>query len=167
MKTDSHPVALLVQRATRGDATPSDDELLAWATNALAVAEPESGRWTFELSLRLVDEVEGREMNARYRGKETATNVLSFPSDLPAAVSKEMAEGSGTRILGDLLICAPVVNREAREQGKTSAQHWAHLLVHGVLHLLGHDHLEKEQAEAMETLEINILGSLGIADPYR
>lgn len=106
-------------------------------------------------------------MNARYRGKETATNVLSFPSDLPAAVSKEMAEGSGTRILGDLLICAPVVNREAREQGKTSAQHWAHLLVHGVLHLLGHDHLEKEQAEAMETLEINILGSLGIADPYR
>lgn len=167
MTADQFNVSLVVQRATREQTTPSDNELQAWATAALEASCGNSGIENFELSVRLVDEAESRELNVRYRDKDSATNVLSFPSDLPPAVAIEMAEQSGTRVLGDILICAPLVNAEAQEQGKDRVHHWAHLLVHGVLHLLGHDHLEAGQAETMESLEIAILGSMGIADPYR
>lgn len=114
-----------------------------------------------DLALRLVDEREGRALNRHYRGKDYATNVLSFPAELPPGVQLELP------ILGDLVLCAPVVAREAREQGKPLAHHYAHLTVHGVLHLLGFDHIDAREAEAMELLERQILAELGIGDPYR
>ena len=111
-----------------------------------------------DLAIRLVDAKEGRALNRHYRGKDYATNVLSFPADLP--------EGVKLPLLGDLVICAPVVAREAKEQGKPLAAHYAHLTVHGVLHLLGLDHEDEREAEAMELLEREILAGLGIPDPY-
>ncbi|MGQ4661250.1 rRNA maturation RNase YbeY [Lysobacter sp. F6437] len=111
-----------------------------------------------DLAIRLVDNKEGRALNRHYRGKDHATNVLSFPADLP--------EGVKLPLLGDLVICVPVVAREAREQGKRLNDHYAHLTVHGALHLLGWDHEDEREAECMEQLEREILATLGIADPY-
>lgn len=111
-----------------------------------------------DLALRLVDEREGCALNRHYRGKDYATNVLSFPAELP--------EGVQLPILGDIVLCAPVVAREAAEQGKILRHHYAHLTVHGVLHLLGFDHEDPLEAEAMEQLERDILAGLGIDDPY-
>ncbi|MGY1424236.1 rRNA maturation RNase YbeY [Lysobacter sp. A289] len=111
-----------------------------------------------DLAIRLVDDKEGRAFNRHYRGKDYATNVLSFPADLP--------EGVTLPLLGDLLICVPVVVREAREQGKRLNEHYAHLTVHGALHLLGWDHEDEREAECMEQLEREILATLGISDPY-
>ncbi|WP_421621837.1 rRNA maturation RNase YbeY [Alkalilimnicola ehrlichii] len=113
------------------------------------------------LAVRVVDKAEGRRLNHDYRGKDYPTNVLSFPFEAPPGLDEPLPE------LGDLVICAPVVEREAREQGKPEADHWAHLVVHGVLHLLGYDHEAVEEAEQMEGLERRILAGLGIADPYR
>ena len=112
-----------------------------------------------DLALRLVDEREGCALNRHYRGKDYATNVLSFAAELPPGVELP--------ILGDIVLCAPVVAREAREQGKPLAHHYAHLTVHGVLHLLGLDHIDPREAEAMELLERQILAGLDIDDPYR
>jgi probable rRNA maturation factor len=111
-----------------------------------------------DLALRLVGEYEGRSLNRHYRGKDYATNVLSFPAELPAGVDLP--------ILGDIVICAPVVQREARVQGKDCRAHFAHLTVHGVLHLLGFDHEDPREAQSMEALERDILASLGFDDPY-
>lgn len=111
-----------------------------------------------DLAIRIVDEREGSALNRHYRGKDGATNVLSFPAELP--------EGVKLPLLGDLVICAPVVAREAAEQGKPVAAHYAHLTVHGVLHLLGWDHEDDKDAEAMEQLEREILAGLGLPDPY-
>jgi len=115
-----------------------------------------------DLAIRLVDEREGRSLNQHYRGKDYATNVLSFPAELPEGLPK----GVKMPLLGDLVVCAPVVAREAREQGKPLAAHYAHLTVHGTLHLLGWDHEDDREAEAMEQLEREILAELGIDDPY-
>ncbi len=111
-----------------------------------------------DLAIRLVDEKEGRALNRHYRGKDYATNVLSFPAELP--------EGVGLPLLGDLVICAPVVAREAAAQGKPLAAHYAHLTVHGVLHLLGLDHEDEREAEAMEQIERDVMAVLGFPDPY-
>ena len=111
-----------------------------------------------DLAIRIVDAREGRSLNRHYRGKDYATNVLSFPAELP--------EGVKLPLLGDLVICAPVVAREAKEQGKPVVAHYAHLTVHGVLHLLGWDHEDDKDAEAMEQLEREILAGLGLPDPY-
>lgn len=115
-----------------------------------------------DLAIRLVDTKEGQALNHHYRGKDYATNVLSFPAELPEGLPK----GMKFPLLGDLVICAPVVEREAREQGKRLAAHYAHLTVHGTLHLLGWDHEDDREAEAMERLEREILAELGVADPY-
>jgi len=115
-------------------------------------------RRSAELSIRLVDSAEGRELNQQYRGKDYATNVLSFPVELPPGIKLPL--------LGDLVICAPVVAREAAEQDKKRRDHYAHLTVHGVLHLLGQDHEIETDAERMEAIERRILAGLGIADPY-
>lgn len=115
-----------------------------------------------DLAIRLVDDKEGRALNHHYRGKDYATNVLSFPAELPEG----LPEGIKLPLLGDLVICAPVVAREAAEQGKPLAAHYAHLTVHGTLHLLGWDHENDKEAEAMEQLEREILAELGVADPY-
>ena len=116
-----------------------------------------------DLAIRIVGSREGRALNRHYRGKDYATNVLSFPADLPEG----LPEGVRMPLLGDLVICAPVVAREAKEQRKPLAAHYAHLTVHGALHLLGWDHGDDVEAEAMEQLERGILAGLGVADPYR
>ena len=116
-----------------------------------------------DLAIRLVDAKEGRALNRHYRGRDYATNVLSFPADLPEGLPK----GVRLPLLGDLVLCAPVVAREARDQGKPLTAHYAHLTVHGTLHLLGWDHGDDVEAEAMEQLEREILAGLGIDDPYR
>ncbi|TAM63464.1 MAG: rRNA maturation RNase YbeY [Rhodanobacter sp.] len=134
---------------------PSAISFRRWVTVALRGARR---RKPAELAIRIVGADEGRALNRDYRGKDYATNVLSFAAELPPGVALPL--------IGDLAICAPVVQREAAEQGKPARDHWAHLTIHGVLHLLGHDHLETRQAEAMEALETRILASLGIADPY-
>ena len=118
-----------------------------------------------DLAIRVVDSKEGRALNRHYRGKDYATNVLSFPADVAEGV--KLPKGVKMPLLGDLVICAPVVAREAREQGKPLNAHYAHLTVHGTLHLLGWDHGDDLEAEAMEQLERDILAGMGIDDPYR
>jgi probable rRNA maturation factor len=144
---------LEVQRPFTAKGVPTDGQLQEWAGAVLA-----GRRERAELLIRIVDEAEGRALNSRYRGKDYPTNVLSFPSDLPEEVD--------SALLGDLVICAPVVSGEAAEQGKALAAHWAHMVVHGMLHLLGYDHRTEEEAERMEGVEVRILNRLGFADPY-
>lgn len=111
-----------------------------------------------ELSVRIVDEDESQALNLQYRGKDKPTNVLSFPCELP--------DGVELPLLGDLVICAQVVAKEALEQGKVLHAHWAHMVVHGTLHLLGYDHIEDGEAEEMEAIEIQVLLELGYPNPY-
>lgn len=118
---------------------------------------------TCELSIRLVDEAEGKHLNQQYRGKPYATNVLSFPSDVPPSVANVLP----FKPLGDLVICAPVIAREAAEQHKSTRAHHAHMTIHGVLHLLGHDHQTDADADAMERLETAIMNTLGLPNPYQ
>jgi len=149
---------------------PPSSQLLAWAQAAWqgeSNAEP-------ELSLRIVSAVESQQLNNDYRGKNTPTNVLSFPMEMDEALllmleGQDMEEGDGfsNSMLGDLAICAEVVEREAKQQNKTIEAHWAHMVVHGVLHLQGYDHIEHDQAEEMEALETSIMQALGFSDPYQ
>jgi probable rRNA maturation factor len=118
-----------------------------------------------ELTVRIVDEAEITSLNLEYRNKTGSTNILSFPFELPAEI--DLSEMMNSRLLGDLVIAASVVKREAQVQGKTQAAHWAHLLVHGTLHLLGYDHQHAKEAENMEHKEITILNTLGYTNPYR
>jgi len=134
---------------------PSTEAFEHWARAALLGARAPQA---VELCIRLVDAAESRRLNAEYRGKDKPTNVLSFPAGL------ELPDGRN--ILGDVAICAEVVFREARQQGKAADEHFAHMVVHGVLHLLGYDHEVDAQATMMEGLEREVLTGLGIADPY-
>ncbi len=117
-----------------------------------------------DLAVRLVGSKEGRALNRHYRGKDYATNVLSFPADIAEGV--KLPKGVKMPLLGDLVLCAPVIAREAKEQKKPLAAHYAHLTVHGALHLLGWDHEDTREAECMEQLEREILAGLGLPDPY-
>ena len=152
---------LEIQRVSELDAVPDDDELQAWASAAVS---PETGR--VQLGLRLVDEVESRDLNHRYRHKDRATNVLSFPAELEPGLLEVLREAGEPVPLGDLVICVPVLYREAAEQGKTLREHWAHLVIHGVLHLLGQEHETSAGAHRMEALEIKLLQGFGFGDPY-
>lgn len=143
-----------LQIASEGANLPTEVQLRAWCEIALRQRTADS-----ELTIRLVDEAEGRELNHTWRHKDYATNVLSFPADVP----DELLD---IPLLGDLVICVPVVEREAAEQAKTLEAHWAHLVIHGCLHLLGYDHIEDEEAEEMEALERELLAELGHPDPY-
>lgn len=142
-----------IQRATQAVA-PVDADFRRWCELALQQRKADS-----EMTIRLVDEAEARELNHTYRHKGYATNVLSFPADVPDDLLD-------IPLLGDLVICVAVVEREAAEQGKSLAAHWAHLVIHGCLHLLGYDHIEDEEAEEMESLERELLAQLGHPDPY-
>lgn len=142
-----------LQLATTGQ-HPGETDFRRWCELALRQRSGDS-----ELTIRLVDEEEGRELNRTWRHKDYATNVLSFPADVPD-------EFLDIPLLGDLVICVPVVAREAAEQGKTPEAHWAHLVIHGCLHLLGYDHIEDAEAEEMESLERDLLAELGHPDPY-
>ena len=132
---------------------PSEAQILQWAT---AAVQPESDN--VEMTVRIVDEAESHDLNLTYRGKDRPTNVLSFPFERPAEVELPL--------LGDLVICRQVVEREAIEQEKPLMAHWAHMIVHGSLHSLGYDHIENDEAEEMESLETEIMQGLGFADPY-
>lgn len=155
-------VELTVQRASRCAAVPGDEKFSRWAEACFADSAPRNS-----ITVRIVDESESEQLNSRYRGKHKPTNVLSFPSDLPEPVKSQLESESGLRLLGDLVICAGVVESEAQLQQKTASDHWAHMVVHGILHLLGHDHQAEAQAKEMESLETEILASLGISNPYQ
>lgn len=133
---------------------PADNQFQEWI-EIIMVAEKKPDT---ELTVRIVDETESAALNEEYRNKTGSTNVLSFPFECPDEVE--------LNLLGDLVICAPVVEREAKQQGKQSQAHWAHMLVHGVLHLLGYDHIEDQDAEKMEAREVEIMALLGFSNPY-
>lgn len=138
---------------------PNAQQITTWAEAALA-GMPSGAPLSSEaqLTVRIVSHAESAMLNQTYRYKQGATNVLSF--------AVEEADRLPVPILGDIAVCAPVVEREAREQGKEAAAHWAHMVVHGTLHLLGYDHLEDAQAQEMESLETGILAGLGFPNPY-
>lgn len=144
-----------IESNSQSQQIPPVAELERWISAALRSQQLEEA----EVSLYIADEAESQELNSQYRGKDYPTNVLSFPADIPEEV--------GVPLLGDLVVCAPVVEREAREQGKTLNAHWAHMLVHGCLHLLGFDHTEDGEAEEMEALETEIITGLGYPAPYQ
>jgi probable rRNA maturation factor len=148
---------VIVQRAARKVYAPPSTDLSRWAKQALSAKEISSA----ELTIRIVNEEEMTTLNETYRHKTGTTNVLSFPFDLPDEVDMEIP------LLGDIIICAVVVNREALEQNKNADAHWAHMVVHGVLHLLGHDHVIESEADVMEALEIKTLKTLGFVNPYQ
>ena len=149
---------LVIIRACDDGGVPTDQEFQSWAAGALAGAAG-----SCSLGIRVVAEKESAELNHRYRDRDHPTNVLSFPMDLPV----ELGRALESKPLGDLVICAGVVALEAQQQGKPEMNHWAHLTVHGILHLLGHGHENEEEAVAMEALEREILQGFGIPDPYR
>ena len=132
---------------------PTEEQIVQWATGAV---QPEGNE--VEMTGRIVDEADSHEVNLTYRGKDRPTNVLSFPFGCPDEVELPL--------LGDLVICRQVVEREASEQEKPLMAHWAHMVVHGSLHLLGYDHIEDDEAEEMESLETQIMQGLGFDDPY-
>jgi probable rRNA maturation factor len=138
---------------------PENSHCNQWVASALSTANYTN---SCSVSLRFVDESESRGLNANFRGIDKPTNVLSFPASLPAEIVQQLGE----EFLGDIVICAPVLEAEARQQGKTLAAHWAHLTVHGALHLLGFDHETDAEAQAMEDLEIQALKDLGFTNPY-
>lgn len=146
----SNPI-INVQRRVTAAGIPAPSTLRTWALAALEGATPG------EITIRVVAEEESAALNGKFRHKPYATNVLSFPYE---------AEALSEPVLGDLVICAPVVAREATEQNKDPHAHWAHMVVHGVLHLLGHDHIQEDEAERMEAKERQILARLGFPDPY-
>jgi len=141
-----------IQRASNEADIPDAGRLSGWAAAAWR------GAIDTEVTIRIVDEAESRALNAEYRHQPKPTNVLSFPFEAPMGVD--------VGLLGDLVICAPVVQREAQEQGKTPEAHWAHMVVHGMLHLQGYDHMTTDEAGRMETLETEILATLGFPNPY-
>lgn len=142
-----------VQYAVPAEGLPSAGEIRLWVLAALA-----ERRQDVDMTVRITDTEEITALNSTYRQQNKATNVLSFPMDIP--------EELGLSALGDVVICAEVVAREAQEQSKSNQAHWAHMVVHGTLHLLGYDHIEEDEAEEMEALECQLLQQLGFADPY-
>lgn len=135
---------------------PEAEELSHWITQALLKVGYD--KLNASISLRVVEEKEITSLNKTYRNIDKPTNVLSFPYDALPDVD--------INFLGDIVVCASVLQNEASEQSKSVEQHWAHIIIHGVLHLLGYDHIEDEQAEKMESMEIEILSTLGIPNPY-
>lgn len=149
-----------VQYEVSAEGLPTEQDFQAWVNHVLAKLDE-----TFEVTIRIVNETESQALNKEYRGKDNSTNVLSFPmeEDLPEEIAQEM----DSVYLGDLVVCAAVVEREAIEQNKALKAHWAHMIVHGCLHLLGYDHIEDDEAEEMESTEIRMMGELGFANPYQ
>ncbi|MDO4626078.1 MAG: rRNA maturation RNase YbeY [Pasteurellaceae bacterium] len=149
-----NPVLVDLQIATENSENlPSLAQIEQWASRAVRASRDD-----IEMTVRIVDEMESHHLNLTYRGKDRPTNVLSFPFECPDEVELPL--------LGDLVICRQVVEREAAEQGKPLLAHWAHMIVHGSLHLLGYDHIDEAEAEEMESLETQIMTDLGFADPY-
>jgi probable rRNA maturation factor len=142
-----------IQTIFKSNGQPDLEQIQRWVDATLDGFNQDT-----EIVVRIVDEQESAELNEQYRHKHGPTNILSFPVDVP--------EGIELNLLGDLVICAPVLEKEALEQHKTLTDHWAHIIVHGVLHLLGYDHIDDAEAEYMENKEITILNKLNIKNPY-
>ncbi|GGI83597.1 endoribonuclease YbeY [Shewanella hanedai] len=153
----SHPelkLELDLQIATDNNRLPTQDNFELWVRTALGNTMTEA-----ELTIRIVDDVESQNLNSTYRGKDKPTNVLSFPFEAPPEIE--------IPLLGDLIICASVVEQEAIQQNKPSQAHWAHMVVHGCLHLLGYDHINDAEAEEMESIETQLIEKLGFNNPYK
>ena len=151
-----------VQVAADLSSVPAKSDIQNWLEQVIAHVGTDMAR-DVEISVKIVDEAEGRALNQRFRQQDKATNVLSFPL---ADESIKDLQVDTPLALGDIVICGPIVAREASEQGKKSADHWAHLLVHGALHLFGYDHETDDDAQEMETLEVRILALGGVENPY-
>ncbi|WP_394388566.1 rRNA maturation RNase YbeY [Shewanella woodyi] len=147
-------LALDLQIATDNKQLPTQQDFELWVRTALRNTMTEA-----ELTVRVVDAEESQELNSTYRGKDKPTNVLSFPFEAPAEIE--------IPLLGDLIICASVVEHEAIQQNKPLQAHWAHMVVHGCLHLLGYDHINDIEAEEMESIETQLIESLGFNNPYK
>ena len=145
-------VTLDLQLASDAANLPPEDQFQRWSQLAWQGDEPT------EVTIRIVDRSEMQALNLQYRGKDKPTNVLSFPFEAPVGIHIPLA--------GDLVICAPVVAQEAQEQHKDIHTHWAHMVIHGMLHLQSYDHIDDNEAEDMEDLEIHLLTQIGIANPY-
>ncbi|MBK8815843.1 MAG: rRNA maturation RNase YbeY [Methylococcaceae bacterium] len=142
-----------VQTVYNSPGQPDVKQIQSWIDAALEGYPQDT-----EIVVRIVDIHESAQLNKQYRHKQGPTNILSFPIEIP--------EGITLNLLGDLVVCAPVLEREAAEQGKVLSHHWAHIVIHGVLHLLGYDHIEDDEAEIMENKEIEILQKLNLNNPY-
>jgi|TARA_B110000908_G_C10150996_1_gene401340 probable rRNA maturation factor len=146
-------IELDLQRIANAINLPSDEQFQDWVNIALEHTEKE-----FELTIRLVDTNEIQQLNRQYRDKDVPTNVLSFPFEVPDCIE--------LNLLGDIVICIEVIAKEAQDQNKEYHSHWAHMVIHGCLHLLGYDHISDDEAMEMESLEIEILSKLGFSNPY-
>jgi probable rRNA maturation factor len=144
-----------IQRVFASDGQPDDASLQRWVDTALAALNEDT-----EIVVRIVGIEESAELNSYYRAKQGPTNILSFPFEAPDI------DGFESALLGDLVVCAPVLAAEAEQQGKPLLDHWAHIIIHGVLHLLGYDHIDEADAEEMESKEIVFLQQLTIRNPY-
>ena len=148
---------LTIQNQQKEFEIPAENQLITWAEKALLQDEDS------QVTLRIVDADESQALNKEFRGKDKPTNVLSFPMEMP----DEFAQALELNLLGDLVVCAAIVEQESDQQKKTTDAHWAHMLTHGMLHLQGYDHINDDDAEAMETLEIKILKQSGFDNPYQ
>jgi probable rRNA maturation factor len=154
MSVDESTIAQVdVQNASDAKFIPTQESFFEWVTIATREKKPNA-----EVSIRIVDKIESQSLNKQYRNIDKPTNVLSFPAEFP--------KGVDIPFLGDIVICAPIVEAEAKIQNKLIAAHWAHMTIHGVLHLLGYDHIENDEAEIMEALEVKYLAQLDISSPY-
>lgn len=154
-----------VQYVSEAEGIPDQAQIQYWVESALTLSkelEKKKESRQAELVVRVVDREESAQLNQQYRGKQGATNVLSFPFEMP----DEVKESGDMNLLGDLIVCAPVVEEQAQEQGKELFAHWAHMVVHGCLHLIGYDHQVLVDAEEMESLETTILTEMGFPSPY-
>ena len=152
--TRPHQIDLDLQIACQANNLPSENDFKHWLAQILTIYQQD-----FELTIRIVDTLESQQLNHQYRNKNKPTNVLSFPFEVP--------EGIELNLLGDLVICADIVAQEAKQQQKHLQAHWAHMVIHGCLHLLGYDHINDDEAEAMEAIEIDLICQLGFPDPYK
>jgi probable rRNA maturation factor len=162
-----NPVSAILDLQLASDCSdiPTQQDIQLWLDSLLSYQQLNNK----EITVRIVDDAEIQQLNQQYRGKDQPTNVLSFPFELPELVLPDGVhlDESMSNFLGDIVICAQVVKRESKEQNKMIGHHWAHMLIHGTLHLLGYDHIEEQDAEAMEGIEIAILQKLAIDDPYQ
>lgn len=143
-----------IQIESQSKQIPAEKQFEDWVDEVLKNEDQD-----LEIVIRIVDEDEMIRFNEQYRDKKGTTNILSFPFEVP--------DGVESQLLGDLLVCAPVVEEESKEQNKKLEHHWAHLIIHGILHLLGYNHIDDVEAEEMEKLEIDILTTIGINNPYQ
>jgi probable rRNA maturation factor len=154
-----------LQLASHCSDIPSQEDIQLWLDTMLTHQQLNEK----EITVRIVDDAEIQQLNQQYRGKDKSTNVLSFPFEMPELVLPDgmHIDESMSHFLGDIVICAQVVKQESEEQNKLLVHHWAHMLIHGTLHLLGYDHTEEHEAVEMEGIEIDILQKLAIDDPYQ